>query len=324
MRFEFYKLGRSHFFYFTIFFSVILLIGYAFYYYQKKTDDEGILFSSIEPYQSIQEINNHLEEVKNEFISLDPFDSDYQWHLERLTKKRNIYEYLSRNYIPYNEIIEFDDLYHLPFRNHFVAYQVNQFNLISWIIILSSLLLSLHLISLDFLYGTQKVVYTVGESRLRIVLKKYAVVVIFAIILYLSLSLIGLVFGIDYIRSKSYILFTNNRVRAIPIKTFLVLYLFSNFFNTWILITTFYFICVLFRSVFPALLATIIFIAVTFFLIPTLLPTWKYLFYAVPPLDWLEMNGGIGETIIFIIIKLLILSLIVVSSLYRFKKSDMV
>lgn len=321
MKNEFYKLKRSHIFYLMIFLSVITMILFAFYYYDKQIDNNIYWYTDIEQYNSKAEVIGLLDEVKKEIDALNPIDVNYELEYSNLKKVKDIYEYLSINYVPYNKIIEYDVIQ--IFNNNNLAYTNTILSVNSYIIFTISIIFALYFINLDFLYGTQKKLYTRGEKRTIIIKNKYLLYL--SVIVFITLLLIGIGYamGFSYHDSKPFIILTGDNVRILKTQNYIILNLFSIIFNNIIVSSIIFYLAVLIRKFLSSLVILFAFSTSILFIIPMLLPDLEYLFLFMPPMNFYAGSGSLLKTVIFIIIKLASLLCIMFVSLFTFNKGDL-
>lgn len=319
---EFYKLKKSHIFYLMIFISVIIMILFSFYYYEKQVDKKIYWYTEIEQYNNKTEVIDLLDEVKKEINSLNPMDINYELEYSNLNEVKKIYEYLSINYVPYNDIIEYDVIQ--IFNNNNVAYANTILSINSYIIFVISIIFALYLINLDFLYGTHKKLYTRGEKRTTIIKNKYLLYLSVIVFITLLLIAIGYAMGFSYHDSKPFIIFTGDNVSILKTQNYMLLDIFSTIFNNIIVSSIIFYLAVLIRKFLSSIVILITFSTIALFIIPMLLPELEYLFFFMPPMNFYTESSSLINTCIFIIIKLISLLCLIFISLFTFNKRDLI
>ncbi len=318
MRNEFYRISNSHIPYLLVLLSVIAVMVLSAYYVENTHNDEYYFCSDIQEYSSIEDINSLINDIDIKISELDLASSNYEIILDQLSKEKKIYEYLTFNFIPYDEIQEYGAI--RDFSNNSTAFVLWSNGMISFVCIMISFIFVLFLVNLDYLYKTNINLYFISKPKTNIYFKKYGLFMIMLISLYILSFLITKVFGSVLTSEKYYILLAGEDIGVLETKTLLFYDAISNGINLLFVGSIFFFIATTVREFFASLITIIVFIIIFGFLIPYQYPDNYILFFMQPSLDlYFEF---LGSTLVIwsMLVKIAIFMSLGILSIYSFRK----
>ena len=162
-------------------------------------EDKNVNFCyDVEKYENIQEIRARYEKLdkekdKNALYQSKELSEDYKNYYKQL------YSIIIENNLPYDSLVEFQDATYSGMRKntHFHLYGMSAF-LIMIFMLYSSFLIGSVVPTIDFTKKTAKLVYTTGEKKDRILMKKYIVSLGGLLISEIALELLAALFSQAY------------------------------------------------------------------------------------------------------------------------------
>lgn len=210
-----------------------------------------------EEYSSVEELEALLNKTRQTIATMDKEDEKY----ENFRIKLAWYEYLYSNKIEYDEIASYNGS-----RKFGKFSMLDNFSEPVFILVyLSSIIIGALLITFDFQIGTAKLVYSSGESKLKILFSRYAISVasLTAVILIIEVvyvSIAGKAGGVSEIG-----LMSDYTIKAYSFGEYAAISVLSVIVNFWIIYTVVYFACAVFHnSVIPICGAMLAFVFIMF------------------------------------------------------------
>ena len=155
----------------------------------------------IEKYNNIEEIIERFEKIQK------PDDQDYIIKTEPRTENEikyytQLYNHIIDNNLPYDSLVEFEDASYGAFRKHtsFHLFGLSAYMIMMLIVFCGCLIGSIYP-TIDFTKKTAKLVYTSGDSKIKILFRKYLVSLSALLSLELLLEIVMSVVSLAYINS---------------------------------------------------------------------------------------------------------------------------
>lgn len=197
----------------------------------------------VSEYYDISDVKELYDETMSEIAALDKDDKLYNYHYKSLNYKAKIYEYLIDNYIPYNELVNFNVIFEDEIDCIYTFHRfISQSS--KYIMILYIFLVLYCVLSTDFDNGSYKYLYTKNQRR-KTILTKFFV----AIASILLLSILILIINTIY----ACMLFPNENLKVIAVvKNKVVIFTKWKFlfFNSFSVIFNYLFYTFIFSGIF--------------------------------------------------------------------------
>lgn len=209
MKKEIYKLFINPIFKATLFFSFLIVFVITIYNsFFIEPDEKNILEQGIiiVEYDTQEDIARHLELAKIELNNLDSTSLTYEQTKLSLEYRIELYEYLQKHFIPYNQLVDSSVLNSSP-SDGFYSFHVKTLSYLMIVVMFVLLILNYVVFSIDFDNLSYKYIYVKG-NRVKLIVKKSLLIFINAFLFILFLCVIVSIYGVVlYINNPQYILF---------------------------------------------------------------------------------------------------------------------
>lgn len=209
MKKEIYKLFINPIFKATLFFSFLIVFVITIYNsFFIEPDEKNILEQGIiiVEYDTQEDIARHLELAKIELNNLDSTSLTYEQTKLSLEYRIELYEYLQKHFIPYNQLVDSSVLNSSP-SDGFYSFHVKTLSYLMIVVMFVLLILNYVVFSIDFDNLSYKYIYVKG-NRGKLIVKKSLLIFINIFLFILFLCMIVSIYGVVlYINNPQHILF---------------------------------------------------------------------------------------------------------------------
>jgi hypothetical protein len=296
----------------------LIIVLVASVVYLRSAEDYLGIDNQIQEYSSVADIQTIEANLENQISSLDTSSSDYNTQLKELKNSLRSYQYLEKNYIPYQNLISSKDIQGMVNSKIFFNTWSDHFIMITCI--LASTLLAIFLFNLDFYYKTAIPLYSTKKLTKKLLINKFLTYIVALALLFIFLKIITIFFLFNYVDAKAYIMVIGNMTRIFSSVEYMVMHSISTLFTLLFAATIVYSISLLNRNLFVAFSINIVIIGILGYVFYHFLSDLS-LFSSV--YDVFTKYGTVSSIIITIILKALLICILAFLSIKQFFRREL-